>query len=160
MICVSQADLDRDVDARAVRQMLQSYAADPLGGGIALSAEILERVIPGLQGVPGAIVLLAWSDGTPAGLAIAFPTYSTWKAAPALNLHDLAVHPDFRGRGIARQLLNTLEKHARATGCCRITLEVRIDNDPARMLYHSEGFHPGDHPQEFWVKHLDSAPRG
>jgi ribosomal protein S18 acetylase RimI-like enzyme len=153
-LSIVEADLSRIEDAQAVRFLLQSYAADPLGGGIALSDDVLDRVIPGLQMLPGVLVLLAWVDARPAGLAIGFRTFSTWKAAPAINLHDLAVHPDFRGRGIGRALLSAVETHARQTGCCRVTLEVRVDNDPAKKLYLSEGFRPGDHPQEFWLKHL------
>jgi ribosomal protein S18 acetylase RimI-like enzyme len=153
-VSLAVADLDRPEDAQAIRILLQAYAADPLGGSMMLGADVLERVVPGLQALSSCLVLLAWDGDTPAGLAIAFRTFSTWKAAPALNLHDLAVHPDFRGQGIGRRLLQAVAAHARATGCCRVTLEVRIDNSPARQLYLSEGFRAGDHPQEFWVKHF------
>ncbi|MDB5386129.1 MAG: hypothetical protein JWM11_1775 [Planctomycetaceae bacterium] len=156
---IQEADLDCTEHADAVRLLLQTYAADPLGGGVALDDDVLERVIPGLKSLPGRLVLLAWEDRKPAGLAIAFRTFSTWKAAPVINLHDLAVHPDFRGKGIGRQLLQAVVTHALQTGCCRVTLEVRIDNEPARELYLSEGFRSGEHPQEFWVKHLEPAPR-
>lgn len=153
-LIIERADLHSQADAQAICDLLQSYAMDPLGGGIALSPVVLERVIPGLQSVPGCVVLLARVQGQPAGVAITFRGFSTWRAAPLINLHDLAVHPQFRGQGIGRKLLQAVESLARETGCCRVTLEVRTDNEPAQSLYRSEGFRSGDHPQEFWIKHL------
>jgi ribosomal protein S18 acetylase RimI-like enzyme len=45
-----------------------------------------------------------------------------------------------RGRGIGRGLLAAAEAHARAQGCCKLTLEVQEDNTPARSLYERFGF--------------------
>lgn len=157
-LTITPANLDHHEDADAVLLLLQSYAADPLGGSIELSAEVVRQLIPGLRSVQGCLILLARINGQPAGLAIAFRGFSTWKAAPLINLHDLAVHPAFRGQGIGRKLLNAVEEYARSTGCCRLTLEVRVDNEPAKNLYLSEGFRPGDPPQQFWVKPLESTP--
>jgi ribosomal protein S18 acetylase RimI-like enzyme len=61
---------------------------------------------------------------------------------PLLNIHDIAVLPAWRGRGIARRLLDAITQHASALGCCRLTLEVRGDNTPARALYRRAGFMP------------------
>jgi ribosomal protein S18 acetylase RimI-like enzyme len=41
---------------------------------------------------------------------------------------------------VGRALLAAAEAHARATGCCKLTLEVQDDNTPARGLYASCGF--------------------
>ena len=57
-----------------------------------------------------------------------------------LNVHDMAVVDGQRGRGIGRRLLEAVEQEARARGCCKITLEVRDDNDTARHLYDRFGF--------------------
>lgn len=35
--------------------------------------------------------------------------------------------PSYRGKGIGKQLLSTIEKHARDIGCCKLTLEVKVD---------------------------------
>lgn len=121
---------------------------------MALPDEVLANLIPRLSAVESRLVLLARVDGQPAGLAVAFRVFSTFKAAPVLNLHDLAVHPDFRGTGIGRELLKEIEVHARRMGCCRVSLEVRRDNLTAQKLYQSTGFSVGDPPQEFWTKSL------
>jgi ribosomal protein S18 acetylase RimI-like enzyme len=87
-----------------------------------------------------ALVLLAFADEQPVGLAVCFFGFSTFNARPLLNIHDLAVLPAYRGKGVGRALLVEAEKHARARGCCRLTLEVQDDNIRARSLYERFGF--------------------
>jgi ribosomal protein S18 acetylase RimI-like enzyme len=153
-LTISEADLSNPDDARSVLQLLETYAADPMGGNTKLSPEVRATLIPRLQEVESRLVLLAQIDDQPVGVAIAFRSFSTFRAAPVLNLHDLAVHPNFRGRGVGRTLLKHIEAHARQMNCCRVTLEVRRDNHTAQSLYQSEGFTAGDPPQEFWIKPL------
>lgn len=53
---------------------------------------------------------------------------------------NVAVSPVARRRGVARALLADLAAYGQARGLCRITLEVRVSNHPARTLYESEGY--------------------
>src|ERR1700733_6013026 len=46
--------------------------------------------------------LIAEQDGEPAGFALFFFNYSTWKGRPGVYLEDLFVLPEFRGRGIGK----------------------------------------------------------
>ncbi|MFQ5634914.1 MAG: GNAT family N-acetyltransferase, partial [Gammaproteobacteria bacterium] len=77
------------------------------------------------------------------GAAVCFFGYSTFKARPLRNIHDLAVLPGQRGRGIGKALLAAVEARARDGGCCKLTLEVLDDNLGARRLYASLGFGDG-----------------
>jgi ribosomal protein S18 acetylase RimI-like enzyme len=52
----------------------------------------------------------------------------------------LAVLPEFRGRGIARQLIAKAEARAKARGCREIFLLVKEDNAVAQTLYSKLGF--------------------
>ena len=63
-----------------------------------------------------------------------------WVAAEEMHLLNLAVHPERRGRGIARRLLTEALKLARQKGALIAWLEVRPSNAPARALYKSFGF--------------------
>lgn len=56
------------------------------------------------------------------------------------RLYSLAVDPDARKLGLARQLLATAERAAREAGCVAMRLEVRADNLPAIQLYRSIGY--------------------
>jgi ribosomal protein S18 acetylase RimI-like enzyme len=108
---------------------------------------------------PGALVLLALADDQPVGVAVCFSGLSTFRAKPLLNVHDLAVLPQYRGRGIGRALLQTAEDHARQKGCCKLTLEVLDDNTRARALYRRFGFRDfvlGESgPTRFLAKNLE-----
>ena len=52
----------------------------------------------------------------------------------------MGVLPDYRGRGIARNLLEQAISFASAAGIHRVELEVRSDNTRALELYRSMGF--------------------
>ncbi len=72
------------------------------------------------------------------GQLVAFCNY--WLVTTELHILALATHPDYRGRGIARQLLDHVLDVARQTGCSLATLEVRRSNVPAIKLYERAGY--------------------
>lgn len=151
MSCViSEADLDNPVHAAGVLQCLEAYAADSMGLGQGLRAEVRARLLSDLKVLPQKLVLLAQLQGAVVGVAICFGSYSTFAAKPRLNVHDLSVLPEQRGQGIGRQLLRAVLDRARAGGCCGVTLEVRQDNAAAQALYRSLGFAAGASAMEFW----------
>jgi len=134
------AQLDDAMHAEAVLNVLDSYARDPIGLGRPLAADVRARLIPELQKRPNALILLAFDEAIPVGLANCFFGFSSFAARPLLNIHDLAVLPERRGQGIGRALLREAERRARDADCCRLTLEVQESNERARGLYRSFGF--------------------
>lgn len=56
------------------------------------------------------------------------------------DMMNVAVHPDFRRRGIGEALVKALETELRARGSHCLTLEVRTSNAPAIALYEKLGF--------------------
>lgn len=63
-----------------------------------------------------------------------------WIVIDEGHITNVAVHPHWRNRGIATQLLGALEEIARANGVRRMTLEVRKSNVVAHTLYEKLGF--------------------
>ena len=57
------------------------------------------------------------------------------------DMMNIAVHPDFRRRGIAEMLVAALEEQLRQRGSKMLLLEVRDSNVPAIALYEKLGFH-------------------
>ncbi|MCD6280683.1 MAG: ribosomal protein S18-alanine N-acetyltransferase [Deltaproteobacteria bacterium] len=57
-----------------------------------------------------------------------------------LHVLNLAVHPGFRRRGIAKKLVGEMVSYARSTAKKAVLLEVRVNNLAARSLYTSMGF--------------------
>lgn len=64
------------------------------------------------------------------------------RAADECELLSLAVGPVHRGHGVGRLLLEAVIGRARALSVTSLFLEVAEDNDVARTLYRSVGFHP------------------
>jgi GNAT superfamily N-acetyltransferase len=141
---VTRADLGDAAQARAVVELIDCYARDTMGGGEPLPAAVSAALVPGLRQHPTTLVFLAWDGVQPVGVAVCFIGYSTFAAKRLVNIHDLSVRPEWRGRGVGRALLRAVADWGRGHGCCKVTLEVLDRNAQARGLYESEGFRPPD----------------
>lgn len=56
------------------------------------------------------------------------------------ELLEIAVDPQFQGKGLGKQLLRVTMDAAKRNGASRMFLEVRVSNDRARKMYTSFGF--------------------
>jgi ribosomal protein S18 acetylase RimI-like enzyme len=61
-----------------------------------------------------------------------------------LFVEELAVHPDYQGRGIGAFLLEQLEHLARVRGCTHLVLEVAENNTGALKFYRTRSFYKLD----------------
>jgi len=138
------ANLNDAQTSTTYRHLLNAYALDPMGGGQSIPTERLERVAKDLREIPHARVYFALINQQAIGFATCFTGYSTFQARPLINIHDIAVLAEHRGKGIARALLKKIARDAIQEGLCKITLEVREDNTIADALYRSEGFTAAD----------------
>lgn len=93
---------------------------------------------------PFAEVIMADCDGQPAGFALFFHNYSTFRARPGIYLEDLYVLPALRGRGVGKALLKELARLALERQCGRLEWSVLDWNSPAIEFYKSIGGEPLD----------------
>ena len=64
-----------------------------------------------------------------------------WIIIGEAHVNNVAVHPDYRGRGYGRLVMKELMRVAyRAAEITDMTLEVRVSNETALKLYSSMGF--------------------
>ena len=82
---------------------------------------------------------LAFWDGAPAGFALWFHNYSTFRGRHGLYLEDLFVEPAYRGRGIGKALLKALAQRCQAEGFARLEWMVLDWNSPSIAFYKSLG---------------------
>ncbi len=143
------ADLQRAEHAAAVLHLLDAYANDPAGGGVALSDYCRANLIERLKQRPNCLILLARWQGQFVGMALCFEGFSTFACQPLLNIHDFTVLPQARGLGLGKQMLHELSRLAQARGYCKLTLEVLQGNRPAYQLYLQQGFAPYQLAPEF-----------
>ena len=154
-ITIVEADFDDPAHAGAVVEILDVYAREPVEGGRGLSEEVKARLPQGLAEHPTAFALLALDNDAAVGVAVCIGGFSTFAGRPLINVHDLAVMPTHRGRGIGTRLLDAVSERARQSGCCKVTLEVRSSNANARRLYERLGFSDaGGQPTQFLERRL------
>jgi GNAT superfamily N-acetyltransferase len=83
-------------------------------------------------------VLLAYWDQEPAGYALFFDFYSTWRGRQ-MFLEDLFVRETFRGRKVGKSLLAAVARVAEREGCHGLRWEVLDWNHTAVQFYESLG---------------------
>jgi GNAT superfamily N-acetyltransferase len=85
---------------------------------------------------------LAEWDGEPAGFALWFYTFSTFKGRHGIYLEDIYVRPAHRGRGIGRALLARLARRCAAEDLGRLEWAVLNWNAPSIAFYERLGARP------------------
>lgn len=73
------------------------------------------------------------------------------------HIQNLAVHPDMRGRGIAKAIVGKAVEEFGANGCKHIYLEVRASNLAAIRLYEGFGFKPAGTRKGYYIAPLEDA---
>ena len=92
---------------------------------------------PGEYRLPRGLFLVAYWDGLPVGCG----GYRTFDAqARCAEIKKMFVRPEWRGRGIGRQVLSRLEDQVAASGFRSVILETGIRNGAALALYAAMGY--------------------
>lgn len=101
--------------------------------------------------LPDNILLVAEDNEEIVGYACTYVTFDEGE------LTNIAVASDKRGKGIANQILKTLESEARMQGVSRIVLEVRVSNESARKLYKKHNFEELGIRKNFYEQPVEDA---
>jgi len=88
---------------------------------------------------PRSLLLVAEAD-LPGGAKQVVGVVVVWLIEDEAHIATLSVHPDYRGRGISRELLAATLADAISKGMAIATLEVRANNYIAQALYRRFGF--------------------
>jgi ribosomal protein S18 acetylase RimI-like enzyme len=116
-----------DLDGRRYLQQMRSQAKNP--GLLRLTSKWASAPLSGY----------VWEqDDKIVGNASLIPYYLSGKRRYLIA--NVAVHPDYRRRGIARQMTESIVEGVRARGAPSIWLHVRDDNQAAIDLYSSLNF--------------------
>jgi [ribosomal protein S18]-alanine N-acetyltransferase len=101
---------------------------------------------------PYASLFVARTRG-PAVIAFA----SVWIVDQEMKVNNIAVHPQFRLRGVGTRFLTFLLRYAEGQGCRDMTLEVRPSNDVALHLYTKSGFSPVGRRKQYYTDTHEDA---
>ena len=137
---IKQLDKNNSTDVSTCVALIDTYARDPMGGSQGLSAATQSSLPQRIMQHPTTFAFLAYIDETAVGILFGYEGLSSFYAAPIIHVHDLAVLPTHRNKGIAGALLIAAEKYALTCQACRLVLEVREDNHIAKNLYLNHGY--------------------
>jgi GNAT superfamily N-acetyltransferase len=125
-------------DSGLLLQFVRELAAyEKAADAVAATEDDLRRHGFGPQ--PQFEALIASADGRPAGIALFFPVFSTWRGRPGLYLEDIFVSGWARRLGVGRRLMARLAAIAVERGWERFEFSV-LDWNPARGFYERLGF--------------------
>lgn len=88
---------------------------------------------------PRAFCDIAECDGAPAGFALWFYTFSSFRGRHGMWLEDLFVRPRFRGQGLGKALLSHLARRCVDEGLGRFEWSVLDWNAPSIAFYEAQG---------------------
>src|SRR6267378_6670262 len=114
---------------------LAAYEREP--NAVRATEDDLRR--DGFAANPKFRVIIAESDGNPAGMAFFFHHYSTWQGRQGLFLEDFFVKPQYRGKGIGKALMVHLAQIAIVEHCYGMRWEVLNWNTTAIEVYQKLG---------------------
>ena len=128
-------------DAPIILSLIRELASfEKLEHEVTATVEALQQTLFGPH--PYAEVLLAEADGQIAAFSLFFHNYSTFLGKPGLYIEDIYVRPEFRGRGLGKQLFAEIASLARARQCGRIEWWVLNWNESALEFYKTMGAEP------------------
>ena len=122
-----------------------TYAAIESGGGFGWvkppQRDVLERYWQGVVAMPSRMLFVARLDGVICGTCqLLKPPHNNEAQSFAVQLTTNFVAPWARGHGLAKMLLDEVEKSARDEGYAVINLDVRETMTAAISLYEKQGY--------------------
>jgi GNAT superfamily N-acetyltransferase len=139
---IKRVDYQNSEQANAVVLLLNHYSMDPMGASEPLPDIVQQNLISELQKREHFGSAIVYVDQQPAALVNFAEGFSTFAAKPLINVHDLVVHREYRGKGLSQMLLDFVIGEAKKIGCCKVTLEVLGGNEVAKNAYKKFGFAP------------------
>ena len=154
-IRIIKCNFDDTAHTEALVDLMNHYINDNMGGGDPIHGNQKEKLIEGLRDLPTSLVLLAKENGQIVGLCNSFISFATFTVKKFINIHDIVVLNDHRGKGIGKRLMEAVIRFAKEIECSKVTLEVREDNIIAQELYKSLGFDDCSPRMYYWTKMLN-----
>jgi putative acetyltransferase len=132
-------EIDDDAPLEETKTLLREYVA-----GLPVPVEIPDfevelAALPGAYAPPRGRLFVARGDGKAAGCVALRPLGSQMGEVKRLYVREA-----FRGRGVARALVQAVMEASRRLGYTHLRLDTHESMTPARTLYESFGFRQFD----------------
>jgi GNAT superfamily N-acetyltransferase len=153
-IAFFMCDFTNQTHITSLKNLIRHYMTDAMGGCKPLTEKQEEAMVMGLESQSNCFVLFIELNTEIVGLATCFINFSTFRAMPYINVHDIVIHKSMRGKQLGNLLMQKIIEIGHHYNCCKITLEVREDNIIAQRMYTQLGFGDTEPPMYFWTKML------
>lgn len=84
------------------------------------------------------------------GFTQLYPIFSSTRMRRIWLFNDLYIKPEFRGRGISKELIEAAKEHSRQTNASGLLLETEKANKIGNRLYPSVGFELNEETNFYW----------
>lgn len=98
-----------------------------------------------------AYYLVAEQDGKVIGYC------GLWVISDDAHITNIAIHPSERRKGIGDYLFRGAMDMAKTLGAVKMSLEVRVSNEPAQSLYRKYGFQKGGIRKNYYTDNQEDA---
>ena len=105
------------------------------------SSFLTERIING----ESTVFWMADENGKARGFTQLYPSFSSVSMGRIYVLNDLFVRPEYRGKGLAHELISMAANFAKEAGAIRLSLSTAKTNAAAQALYVKMGWKKDEH---------------
>jgi GNAT superfamily N-acetyltransferase len=131
----------REAAESDLADILNAYRDAGIDGGLSFTPEEAREQFARLRQYPSYRIFVAECDGVTAGTyALILLDNLAKRGARAGVVEDVAVRPEFQGRGIGRAMMAHAREECRLAGCYKMTLSSNIAREGAHRFYDSLGF--------------------
>jgi GNAT superfamily N-acetyltransferase len=121
--------------------LLRAYAESGIASDDAYTVEEARRQFAVIRGYPSYRIFIAEIDGRFAGTyALILIDNLNKRGARAAIVEDVAVLPEFQGRGVGREMMEHAREQCRIAGCYKMALSSNLKREGAHAFYDSLGF--------------------
>ncbi|UOQ84311.1 ribosomal protein S18-alanine N-acetyltransferase [Gracilibacillus salinarum] len=80
-----------------------------------------------------------------------------WMVIDEAQITNIAIDPDYRGKGYGKGLFQYVINYAVASGIIQLSLEVRVSNLAAQKMYKKFGLQPGGIRKNYYTDNQEDA---
>jgi GNAT superfamily N-acetyltransferase len=138
--------MDAPVSCRAaskedISEVLRLYAQPELDNGKVLSLSEAECLFERIAGYPDYKIYIAFCKGHIIGtFALLIMNNLAHMGAPSAVIEDVAVDPDWQGRGVGKLMMKYALQICGEKGCYKAVLSSNLKHDRAHAFYESLDF--------------------
>ncbi|KPL03092.1 MAG: acetyltransferase [candidate division Zixibacteria bacterium SM1_73] len=131
----------QEAKAEDLPAIFSLYAQPDIDNGKVLSAEEAQKIFTRIKSYPNYRIFVAKAKGEILGtFALLIMDNLAHMGAPSGIVEEVAVHPNWQGKEIGKQMMEFAMNRCRKMGCYKLALSSNLKREAAHRFYESLGF--------------------